>query len=263
MRWILTGAVVSFWIVAASAGMAAGAQMSDSFHWRPAANAVGWVVFLPGSGGLRVLDDDHHYFDVAERLNHDGWSVLLVDYKPAYRSAANAPKGSAGEKIAWVTERAVEWMNREHAETTALPGALVAWSLGAEGALQIVNNSAKSAALGIRAAAMYYPSNQGKVRMDNQLPVLVLTGGADDVVRATDVESLVRDRPASAPPVELHIYPGAFHGFDVASLKKRKTLRLLPLIGPRATLQYDEAAATDAERRLVDFLADGALQRQR
>jgi hypothetical protein len=35
-------------------------EMSDFFHWRPAVHAVGWVVFLPGSDGLRVLDDDRH-----------------------------------------------------------------------------------------------------------------------------------------------------------------------------------------------------------
>jgi dienelactone hydrolase len=233
--------------------------MAGSFLWHPATNPVGWVVFLPGSGGLRILGDDHHYLDVAGCLNRSGYSVLLVDYKPAYAAAGNAPKGDAGDKVAWVTGRAVEWMFREHPGTTALPGALVAWSLGAEGALRIVNDPVMSKELRLGAVVMYYPSNRRKSRMDNRLPVLVLAGEQDDVVRAKDVESLVRDRPEGAPPVELHMYRAAHHGFDVASLKKRKVVRILPLVGPRATLQYDPSAAADAEKRLLEFLSRNAV----
>ena len=255
MARILFAAVALCLALAPPAGCAVRAEMSDSFHWRPASNAMGWVVFLPGSGGLRVLDDDHHYFDLASRLNRSGWSVLLVDYKPAYQAAGTAPKRSTGEKIAWVTEQAVGWMRHEHPETAALPGALVAWSLGAEGALRIVNDPSLPKTLGMQAAVLYYPSNQEKLRLNNQLPVLLLTGELDDVVRAIDVQALVRDRTENAPSAELQVYPGARHGFDVASLRKRKTLRILPLVGPKATLQYDEAAAKDAEGRLVRFLA--------
>lgn len=235
-------------------------QMSDYFHWLPAADAVGWVVFLPGSGGLRVLDDDRHYFNVAERLNQRGWSVLLVDYKPAYRASGAGKEGTPGEKIAWVTEEAVAWMRRSHPEISNLPGALVGWSLGAEGVLRIVNEGTRATTIGANAAALYYPSNKDDLQLMNHVPVLVLIGEADDVTRATDVQAMVRDRDSGAGPVELHLYPGAYHGFDVASLVKRRTVRLLPMIGPKATLQFDEASAADAEQRLLAFLANNALQ---
>ena len=236
-------------------------QMTEFFHWKPAENATGWVVFLPGSGGLRVLEDDHHYSDVAERLNRHGWSVLLVDYKPAYRAAGTGPKGIAAEKIAWVAEQAVEWLRREHQETSRLPGALVGWSLGAEGVVRIANDRTKATALGIGSAIVYYPSNEGRQHLSNVVPLLILTGEADDVSRARDVRAFVQGRAPGAAPVELQVYPGAYHGFDVASLTERKTVRLLPLIGPKATLQYNEAAAIDAEGRLVSFLANHASQR--
>ena len=259
MKRIVIGVIALFLVSCAHAKGRTKGQVSDSFHWRPAANAVGWAVFLPGSSGLRSLADDGHYFNVAERLNRVGWSVLLVDYKPAFRASGIALAGSVGDKIAWVTQQSVDWLRREHPETRTQPGALVGWSLGAEGVLRIVNDGGKATALEIRAAVIYYPSNEDKLRMNNQIPVLVLSGEADDVIRAKDVEALVRDRPQSARLAELHLYPGAYHGFDVASLTTRKTVRLLPLVGPKATLQYDKAAAIDAERQLVSFLANNAL----
>lgn len=169
----------------------------------------------------------------------------------------------AADKIAWVTEQAVDWMRREHQETSHLPGALVGWSLGAEGVVRITNDRAKATALGIGSAVVYYPSNEGKQQLSNQIPLLILTGGADDVSRAKDVRAFVQGRAQSVAPVELQVYPGAYHGFDVVSLTERQTIRLLPLIGPKATLQYNEAAAIDAEGRLVSFLANNALQRPR
>lgn len=236
-------------------------RMSDFFHWRPAVNATGWLIFLPGSDGLRVLGDDHHYFDVAGRLGKLGWSVLLVDYKPAYRAAATRPEGPAASKIEWVAEQAIAWVRSAHPETSDLPGALVGWSLGAEGVLRMVNDPASVSAPGIRAAVVYYPSNQAKQKLSNRVPLLVLSGEADDVSRPKAVEAFVQGRAADSAFAELHLYPGARHAFDVASLHERKTVRLLPLIGPKATFQYNDAAAVDAERRLTDFLALHVLRR--
>lgn len=254
-RWLLA-ALIAVQVSVAHAGPAAKGRMSDHFHWRPAANAVGWVMLLPGSGGLKVLDDDRHYFAVAERLNAKGWSVLLVDYKPAFFAAGDGPKSApTGGKIAWVAERAAAWARQEHPETAALPCALAAWSLGAEGALRVLNDDAACDRMGVRAGVLVYPSNQERLRLETTRPTLVLTGAADDVIRVADVESLVRNRTHADARVELKVYPGAVHGFDVASLVRRRTVRILPWIGPKATLQYDEAAAKDAAQRLDDFLA--------
>jgi dienelactone hydrolase len=240
------------------AGPDAQGQMSRFFHWKPAANATRWVVFLPGSSGLRIFNDDQHYSGLAARLNRQGWSVLLVDYKPAYQESAAKPKGTADEKILWVTEQAIGWLRQAHPETSSLPGSLVGWSLGAEGVVRLVNDGTKTTALGIRSAVVYYPSIKGKEQLHNKVPLLVLSGEADDVTRAKDVKAFVQGRAPATAPVELEIYPGARHGFDVASLAKRKTIRLLPLIGPKATLQYHPGAASDAEARLVRFLANPA-----
>ncbi|MCA9548526.1 MAG: dienelactone hydrolase family protein [Myxococcales bacterium] len=241
----------------AHSGPAPGERPEDHYHWRPAARARGWVVFLPGSGGLEILGDDHHYFDVATRLTEEGWSVLLVDYRPAYFASGAELDGGTGEKIAWVTEQAVHWMKRAHPECADQPGAIVAWSRGAEGALRLAHAPARAAALGVGRLALYYPANEDDLPLSTEVPTLVMVGADDDVTPAAQVQADLHAEAPGARPAQLHVYPGAHHGFDVASLVQRTELRLFPLVGPKATLQYDAAAARDAEQRLLAFLAGG------
>ncbi|MEZ5290907.1 MAG: dienelactone hydrolase family protein [Vicinamibacterales bacterium] len=227
----------------------------DHLHWRAAANARGWTVLLPGAGGLRVLDDDQHYFRAAARLNARGWHALVVDYVPAYRALEGRPDLPAGRKIAAVIQRAIEWMHVTHPETRGRDGALIGWSRGAEGVAAFVDDAARVSALGIRAAAVFYPSVPHRVRLDNQVPLLVLTGTADDVAPWTDVSTWVRGRTPTAAAVDLRGFDGAHHGFDVESLTRRRVVRLLPLVGPKATLQFHPAAARLATMALEEFLA--------
>ncbi|MEZ5065869.1 MAG: dienelactone hydrolase family protein [bacterium] len=233
------------------------ARPEDFYHWRPTSAAVpcGWAVLLPGSTGLDLFGDTTHYFVAADSLNAWGYDALVVDYKPAYFASADAPDVPTGEKIAWVTRQAIAWMERTHPATQTRDGRIVAWSLGAEGAIRLVNDAETSRALRLRSVALFYPSNQKKLALTNHVPVLVLTGDADDVTRLDDVRTLAASRPESAPSVELVVMPGARHGFDIASLREKKTIRMLPLFGPKATLQYDAAAAARAWSELHGWAA--------
>ncbi len=228
--------------------------ISDYFHWRDVEDAAGWIVILPGASGLTVFDDERHYFDAAERFNAQGWNVLLVDYKPAYRAAMNPPGGSTGEKIAWVAEQAIAWMKASQPKMDTLPGAIVAWSLGAEGAIELVNDPDSVRSTGIRLAVMYYPSIPEKTRLNNQVPLLVLTGELDDITPPARAQAFIQDRDSSAANVELHTYPNARHGFDIASIVNLKTVRMLPLVGRKATLQYNAEAAGEANARVAAIL---------
>jgi dienelactone hydrolase len=261
LKYFLVGFVLLLTSCAQTGSRTPG-EPSNHYYWRPASTPVGWLIFLPGASGLKVLNDDRHYFHAAERLNLKGWSVLLVDYKAAYQAAGNKPDKNTGEKIAWVTEQAVDWLHRTHPETLSQPSALVAWSLGAEGGIRLANDKEKVSRLGIRAMCFYYPSNQQHLTLHNQLPLLILTGAADDVTAAKDIEKMIKHRDSNFPPVNLHIFPEAHHGFDVASITERQTIRLLPMIGPKATMQYNAVAAAEAEKSLSGFLADYVIQHQ-
>lgn len=239
-------------------GPAPGSDPSAHFHVREASGATAenpWVILLPGSSGLKIFEDEQHYFRAAQVLNDAGYDAIVVDYKPAYHASGDAPKGSTGEKIAWITGKAIEWGKQTGKIASGAPGALVVWSLGGEGLWRMLADEGFCSRHNVKAAAAYYPSNQDEQKLRTSVPLLILTGEADDVVEVADVKALVaqRDR-AGGGEVALRTFPGAHHGFDISSLTKKRTMELIPLIGPRATFQYDAAAAGESEGRLREFL---------
>jgi len=227
--------------------------MESHFYFRPATNPRGaWVVLLPGASGLKIFDDQDHYFRAAAVLNAAGFDAVVVDYKPAYRAATNPPKIPTGAKIAWVAEQAVAWTRATGKIRPEQPGAIVAWSLGAESLWPLLADEARVDALNLKAVAAYYPSNEDDAPLRTGTPLLILTGEADDVTEAKVIRAMVSR--AASPVVTLHVYPNANHGFDVESIAQPRTVRLLPLIGPSATFGFDEQASRSAASELATFL---------
>ncbi|MBL8760410.1 MAG: dienelactone hydrolase family protein [Phycisphaerae bacterium] len=225
-------------------------RMSSSFHVRRAPESRGWVLLLPGASGLTIFEDSEHYFRAAGALNERGFDAIVVDYKAAYRAASDPPRVETGGKIAWVARRAIEWARREGVVREDEPGAIVAWSLGGEGLWELVEDEATLAGLNVRAAAAYYPSPEGRSIERVRVPLLVLTGADDDVTRAAEIRGKVEGKGE----VEVRVYEGAGHGFDVETIREAREVRLLPLIGPSATFQYNEPAASAARSALTEFL---------
>lgn len=249
------------WMVGCASSGASGKSDDPAahYHLRTSTNGSGaprpWVVLLPGSSGLKVFEDDQHYFRAAAALNASGFDALVVDYKPAYRAYKGAPDVPTGDKIKWVAGKAIEWARANQHFDSAAPGAIIAWSLGGEGLWRMLADSEFCTRHAVKAAAAYYPSNQDEQKLASHVPLLILTGEADDLVEVEDVRALVAQRDRGTPgEVTLTTYPGAHHGFDIASLAKKRTMELIPIFGPRATFQYNAAAAADAGDRLRAFL---------
>lgn len=227
--------------------------LASGLYWCPSSAPNGrWAVLLPGASGLKVFDDEGHYFLVADALNARGFDVLVIDYKRAYKEAPSRPRVPTGKKIAWVVEQSLAWARQDGRIPVDQPGAIIAWSLGAEGLWPLLSDGEKASSLGITAVAAYYPSNEDREPIANSVPLLILVGERDDVTPASEVRGLVN--AANSGAIELHVYPDANHGFDIASIQPPKTVRLLPLVGPSGTFGYDKAAAADAWVRLDAFL---------
>ena len=265
MASVLTSLVVSFLLGCQAAPTsppasesiaprpAGDAGLASGLYWRPSATSGGrWALLLPGASGLKVFDDDGHYFRVADVLNRRGFDVLVVDYRRAYKAAANHPSVPTGNKIAWVVEQSLAWAQQERKIAPGSPGAVIAWSLGAEGLWPLLPDHDKTSAMGIKAAAVYYPSDEDSTPLATSVPLLILAGDKDDVTPAAEIQRLVHS--ANSRDIELHLYAGANHGFDISSIQLPKTIRLLPLIGPSGTFGYDKAAADDAWATLEHFL---------
>ena len=91
----------------------------------------------------------------------------------------------------------------------------------------------------------FYPGCRDTVMRAFKLPLLVLTGANDDWTWARYCEQHAGSLSANAPPFQLHVYPGAYHDFDVNGPEHT-------VIGHK--LAYDAAAAADAKVQLIEFL---------
>src|SRR6185312_10835829 len=71
--------------------------------------------------------------------------------------------------------------------------------------------------LTFRAAVAYYPMC-GVARDELSIPTLIMIGELDDWSPAGDCERLMKRRAGRGAPVDLIVYPGAYHAFDVPLL---------------------------------------------
>src|SRR5262245_53211686 len=161
--------------------------LASGIYWRPGpVSGKRWVVLLPGASGLTIFDDPAHYFRVASALNARGFDVLVVDYKRAYKESADRPDVPTGRKIAWVVERSLERARKDGRIRMDEPGAIIAWSLGAEGLWAMLADQRRMMSMGVCAAAAYYPANKDNARISTAVPLLLLMGEADDVTPFAD-----------------------------------------------------------------------------
>ncbi|HVV78169.1 MAG TPA: dienelactone hydrolase family protein [Pseudolabrys sp.] len=103
------------------------------------------------------------------------------------------------------------------------------------------------AGLKFKAVVAFYPSC-GAAGNELAMPALVLTGGIENWGRAMDCEYWMRRRAGRGAPVQIEVYPDAYHAFDNPSLK----------IATRSYgrwIKYDPDATAKAHAAMRDFLA--------
>src|SRR4051812_30441243 len=79
------------------------------------------------------------------------------------------------------------------------------------------------------------------------IPTLIFVGALDDWTPAAECSSKIASWGNDGPPVELVVYPGAYHGFFYPHLQPGTILFGHPL-------EYNGPAADDASHRLHQFL---------
>jgi dienelactone hydrolase len=100
--------------------------------------------------------------------------------------------------------------------------------------------------LRFRAAVAFYPLCRA-VAGRPVIPTLILIGALDEWTPAADCSQKIYAWGAGGAPIEQIIYPGVHHSFYYAELQPGRTM-----FGH--WLEYNEEAATDASRRMRDFL---------
>lgn len=231
------------------------ATMTDFFHFQKTRDhdSSKWAVFLPGTGGLRIFKDTTHYYKMATHLNSHGISVLLVDNVASYKASKRNIKEEEPEKILWTLEQALKWAKEKKYIAADSQGSLVGWSRAGLGAIPLANDAALLEKLHIKSIVLFYPANGMELQLRPEVPVLVLTGGKDRIVKVDDIlDKMVAEK------VTIKVYDEAYHGFDVASEAKGTYFRIIPLISKKIyLLKYDEQAAKESIEELIKFLERG------
>jgi dienelactone hydrolase len=201
------------------------------------------VVVLHGCGGI-----SSHAMAIADRLGGWGYVALTVDTLGSRGIDTGCYSGTFVDQAfdAYAGLRYLSTLEVVDAERVALFGQ----SMGGSATLYAMDHDLAAQYFGhtFRAGIAYYPRCVVAPEPAMTAPVLILIGEADQW-SSVDACKMLRDHARSdSATIDLTVYPGVHHAFDVAQLKPGRSA------GGR-WVEYDEPAARDAEKKTRAFLA--------
>jgi dienelactone hydrolase len=197
------------------------------------------VVVLHGCNGMFG-----HSAVIADRLSSWGYVTLAVDsLGPRVIGIANrCGRGLPDQAFdAYAALRYLSQLDFVDPARVAVFGQ----SMGGETALHAVDHD--PAAERFRAVIAYYPFCDIPAATMTA-PTLILIGEADETNPVERCREMVAHARPDGAPIALTVYPGVHHNFDVALLTPGVRYRCF-------WLEYNEAAAKDAEEETRAFLA--------
>ena len=199
------------------------------------------VVVLHGCSGLFSL-----YGGVAEQLSSWGYLALVVDSFGMRSIGDNCNRQFIEQAID--AYAALRYLSHQPFVDPARI-AVLGYSMGGGTVLDVVQTGFIEPLFPEKfsAAIAYYPWCRDRLPKVTA-PTLILTGAADDWNPAESCREMLAQPHDGGAPIDLTVYPGAHHAFNFAEFKP----------GIRQFghwLEYDEAAATNANGKLRAFLA--------
>jgi dienelactone hydrolase len=210
------------------------------------------VVLLHGCGGFHSS-----MISWADRLSRFGYAAIAID--------SYGPRGIDEHCGGLFPEQAADGYAALRYLTTkpfvrASHVALMGFSRGGESVLASLEKglTEQRSQEKFRAGIAFYPACQYASGITT-VPMLVLIGDADDWTPSSSCEAMISGRTELGAPrtpgdrslIELVVYPGVHHSFDVLDLSLAPT-RGITVHGHR--VEYNEDATKNAIARVRDFL---------
>ncbi|HEV8680973.1 MAG TPA: dienelactone hydrolase family protein [Stellaceae bacterium] len=246
------------------------ATVLDGYLYRPPGDGRHpAVVGLHGCGGMFNRNTGlitPLYRAWAEELRRHGYAVLLVDSLGPRRHGEMC--SIEGFDIAVVRRRpkdaygALQYLQAQPFVRGDRVG-LVGWSQGGRTILYAIGAQSPSrpAALpqgDFRAAVALYPGGCNEQRQaanwTTAIPLLVLMGEADVWTPMGPCKAFLDGAIGRRAPIEMQIYPDAYHAFDAPDLPRRELPRYRTRSGVVPIIGTDPAARADALERIPAFL---------
>lgn len=166
------------------------------------------VVVMHGCGGIRSSTK----IDWPKRLTSWGYVVLVVDSFTT-RNIKDTCQGYLADRV-FDAYGALDFLST-YGFVDAKRIALMGFSAGGIATLEATKAGGNEQFMDhkFRAAVAYYPvcaPNEG----DATVPTLILNGELDDWSPVEKCRQRVSRLSGKGPPIELDIYPGAYHDFD-------------------------------------------------
>ena len=177
------------------------------------------------------------------------YTPLLTPHTVAHPTLQDAALDAAG---------ALQFL-RSRPDVIPTQTVLIGWSFG--GSIAIIVTSTRFAERfararygGFQAAIAVYPGcgpfKNGTPARGATTPLLLLLGGSDDEAVPDECVKGGLALQSAGDPVEIHVYPGVTHSFDVPRPSSTETM-------PNGTVvhtSYNAAATADAHTRVAKFL---------
>ncbi|MBI3709992.1 MAG: dienelactone hydrolase family protein [Proteobacteria bacterium] len=236
--------------------------MTGFLHRPQGAGPFPAVVLLHGCGGLfdRSGRLTSRHQDWTSRFHDSGYVVLLVDsFTP--RGVADIctrrdRSGLTTDVRAYDAAGALAYL-QSRPDVRGDRVGLMGWSHGGGTVLYATAAGAMAPTPDFRAAVAFYPG----CRLPNdrgfvpRLPLAILNGEADDWTPAPPCIAFVEQAKAKGSPLDITVYPRAYHDFDAPNQPLRARSGLATVASGTAHAGTDPAARADAIIRVPAFFA--------
>jgi dienelactone hydrolase len=202
------------------------------------------VILLHGCSGVRPIQ---RFW--ADQLRSWGYATLILDSFSARGGVnvcadANQPLVTPRDRAADVLSAALYLRTLPRIDGARI--AVLGDSHGGSTAAWVTRVEYERLYPGLLAASVDYYGKCGNAADHGSVPLLVLSGEADDWVPPSNCLAFGKQLTPTQP-FEIHIYPGAVHMFDDPALNAVQ-------FNEGHKMQYDYQAATDSFERVRAFL---------